>query len=124
MIDNKSLIITYIFSLIGGLFGLHHLYLCRTQHALLWFTTFGGCGIGFIYELLFLIKKYVDEANNDRFIVYEYQLKMIQKKSPAFEILRLCGQYLTAVFYGFITYYAFPDTWHQKTLFIIIYWML
>lgn len=26
------------------------------------------------------------------------------------------GQYLTAVFYGFITYYAFPDTWHQKPI--------
>jgi len=114
MSDNKSLTLTYIFSLIGGLFGLHHFYLNRTQHALLWFTTFGGCGIGFIYELLFLIKKYVYEANNDHLIVHEYKLKMIQRKSPAFEILRLCGQYLTAVFYGFITYYAFPDTWHQK----------
>ena len=27
------------------------------------------------------------------------------------------GQYLTAVFYGFLTYYAFPDTWH-KNLFL------
>jgi DnaJ family protein C protein 22 len=92
MSDNKSLIITYIFSLIGGIFGLHHLYLGRTQHALLWFTTFGGFGIGFIYEFFYLIKKYVDEANNDRLIVNEYKLKMIQRKSPAFEILRLCGK--------------------------------
>jgi len=114
MSDAKSTVFAYFFALIGGVFGLHHLYLGRTQHALLWFTTFGGCGIGFIYEFLFLIKKYVYEANNDRLIVNEYILKMIQKKSPAFEILRLCGQYLTAVFYGFITYYAFPDTWHQK----------
>jgi hypothetical protein len=70
MSDNKSLIITYIFSLIGGIFGLHHLYLGRTQHALLWLTTFGGFGL----------------------IVNEYKLKMIQRKSPAFEILRLCGK--------------------------------
>src|SRR5579871_4552314 len=89
---NKSLTLTYIFSLIGGLFGLHHLYLDRTQHALLWFTTFGGFGIGFIYELLVLIKKYVQEANNDRFIINEYKLKMLQKKSPSFEILRLAGK--------------------------------
>ncbi|CAF1184356.1 unnamed protein product [Adineta steineri] len=68
MADNKSLILTYIFSLIGGLFGVHHLYLGRTQHALVWFTTFGGF-----------------------------------------------GQYLTSVFYGFITYYAFPDTWHKQS---------
>jgi DnaJ family protein C protein 22 len=92
MNDNKSLIFTYIFSLIGGLFGFHHLYLGRTQHALLWFTTFGGFGIGFIYELLFLMNKYVHEANNDYLIVNEYKLKMIRRKSPAFEILRLCGK--------------------------------
>jgi DnaJ family protein C protein 22 len=92
MTDNKSLTFTYIFSLIGGLFGLHHLYLGRTQHALLWFTTFGGFGIGFIYEFFFLLKKYVHETNHDLLIVNEYKLKMIQRKSPAFEILRLCGK--------------------------------
>jgi len=92
MTDNKSLTLTYIFSLIGGLFGLHHLYLGRTQHALLWLTTFGGGGIGFLYEFLFLLKTYVHEANNDDLIINEYKLKMIQRKSPAFEILRLCGK--------------------------------
>ncbi|CAF0901493.1 unnamed protein product [Rotaria sp. Silwood1] len=112
--NNKSLLLTYIFSLIGGLYGLHHLYLGRTQHALLWLTTFGGFGIGFIYELLFLIKTYVYEANHDYIILNEYRLKMIEKKSPNFEISRLCGQYLTAVFYGFITYYAFPEKWHEN----------
>ena len=25
-------------------------------------------------------------------------------------------QYLTAVFYGFITYYAFPNEWHEKPI--------
>ncbi|CAF0817389.1 unnamed protein product [Rotaria sordida] len=114
MNNNKSLLLTYIFSLTGGFYGLHHLYLGRTQHALLWITTFGGFGIGFIYELLFLIKTYVYEANNDYLILNEYRLKMIEKKSPSFEISRLCGQYLTAVFYGFITYYAFPEIWHEN----------
>jgi TM2 domain-containing membrane protein YozV len=92
MNDNKSLILTYIFSLIGGLFGLHHLYLGRTQHALLWFTTFGGFGVGFIYEFLFLLKRYVYEANDDLRILNEYRLKMVLRKSPAWEISRLCGK--------------------------------
>ena len=26
------------------------------------------------------------------------------------------GQYLTAVFYGFLTYYAFPETYHNNRL--------
>ena len=158
MCDRKSRILTYLLSLIGGIFGLHHLYLGRTQHALLWFTTLGGFGIGLIYEILFLIPKYVGEANHDRFVVQLYKLQMLRKKSPAFEIFRLCGkkkltesaasgrwkerllfqrgrelahqwtwlfsiyvflmlllgQYLTAVVYGFITCYAFPDTWHGQ----------
>ncbi|CAF3426143.1 unnamed protein product [Rotaria socialis] len=105
----------YFFALIGGLFGFHHLYLGRTQHALLWFTTFGGFGIGIIYELLFSIRNYVREANNDKLIIDEYEKIMREQKSPAFELKRFCGQYITALFYGFITYYAFPDTWLHKT---------
>ena len=92
MNDNKSLILTYIFSLIGGLFGLQHLYLGRTQHALLWLTTCGGFCIGFIYEFLFLLNKYVREANCDLSIVNEYRLKMILRKSPSWEILRVIGK--------------------------------
>ncbi|CAF1365155.1 unnamed protein product [Adineta steineri] len=105
----------YFFALIGGLFGLHHLYLGRTQHALLWFTTCGGFGIGLLYEFIFSIRDYVREANNDNLIRNQYQQKMREQKSPAFELIRFCGQFLTAVFYGCITYYAFPDTWLQKT---------
>ena len=139
MSETKSVTLTYVFSLIGGLFGLHHLYLGRTQHALLWFTTFGGFGIGWIGELFFLMKTYVDEANRDRRMMNEYRLKMRQSKSPAFEISRLTGkefdcrpimtaqsssslgcssfavQYLTATFYGFIMFYLFPETWHGKS---------
>jgi DnaJ family protein C protein 22 len=81
----------YFFALIGGLFGLHHLYLGRTQHALLWSTTFGGFGIGIIYEILFLIKKYVCEVNNDDLIIDQYQQKIREQKSPAFELIRFCG---------------------------------
>lgn len=92
MNNRKSLLFAYVFSLVGGLIGLHHLYLDRSQHALLWATTFGGFGIGFIYEFLFLIKKYVQEANYDRFILNQYMLEMTRKKSPAFEISRLCGK--------------------------------
>ena len=82
----------YFFALIGGLFGFHHLYLGRTQHAFLWFTTFGGFGIGILYEILYALKKYVREANNDNQIRDEYQQKMREQKSPAFELIRFCGK--------------------------------
>ncbi|UJR20936.1 hypothetical protein I4U23_024045 [Adineta vaga] len=107
--------IAYFFALTGGLFGIHHLYLRRTQQALLWFTTFGGFGIGLLYELLFSIRKYVQEANNDNSFHDFYQKKMREQKSPAFELTRFGGQFIVAMFYGFITYYAFPDTWVEKT---------
>jgi DnaJ family protein C protein 22 len=82
----------YFFALIGGIFGFHHLYLGRTQHALLWLTTFGGFGIGILYEIIFAIKKYVQEANNDNQIRDEYQRKMREQRSPAFELIRFCGK--------------------------------
>ena len=92
MDGRKSLFFAYLFALIGGPFGLHHLYLGRTQHAVLWFTTLGGFGLGWIYEMLFLISKYVREANCDHHLVLQHYLRMRQKKSPAFEILRFCGK--------------------------------
>jgi DnaJ family protein C protein 22 len=94
MCDTKSSRLAYFFALTGGVFGTHHLYLGRTQHALLWFTTFGGFGIGILYEILFSIKKYVREVNDDRLIINEYQKKIQQQKSPAFELKRLCGKTL------------------------------
>lgn len=92
MCDRKSRTLTYLLSLLGGVFGLHHLYLGRTQHALLWLTTLGGFGIGLIYEILFLIPKYVAEANQDCFVIQQFKLQILRKKSPAFEIFRLCGK--------------------------------
>jgi DnaJ family protein C protein 22 len=114
MSDTKSIKFAYFFALTGGLFGLHHFYLGRTQHALLWLTTFGGFGIGIFYELLFKLKQYVREINHDNLIINQYEKKIRELKSPAFEIQRFFGQYIISVFYGFTTYYAFPDTWLEK----------
>ena len=92
MDNTKSLGLAYLFALIGGIFGLHHLYLGRIQHAFLWFTTFGGFGIGILYELLFSLRKYVREVNNDNLIIQYYQQKMHEQKSPAFECIRFLSK--------------------------------
>lgn len=92
--DRKSRFLTYLISLIGGLFGLHHLYLGRTQHALLWATTCGGFFVGFIYEFIFLLPKYIGEANQDRAVAHEYLFSIFKKKSPAFEASRFCGMFI------------------------------
>jgi DnaJ family protein C protein 22 len=92
MTSIKRTIFAYFFAFIGGIFGLHHLYLGRTQHALLWFTTFGGFGIGILYEIIFSLRKYVREANNDQLTLDQYQKQIQQQKSPAFELVRFCGK--------------------------------
>lgn len=82
----------YVLAIVGGLVGLHHLYLRRTQHALLWFTTFGGFGVGLLYELLFSIRNYVREANDDRQLHEQNEKKMREQKSPSFELIRFSGE--------------------------------
>ena len=88
----KNLFVAYLFALIGGIFGLHHLYLGRTQQALVWFTTFGGFGFGIVYDLFFAMKSYVLEANQDAIYSQHYREKFQRMKSPAFELRRFCGK--------------------------------
>jgi DnaJ family protein C protein 22 len=88
MSSDKSRGFTYFFALIGGIFGLHHIYLGRTQHALLWLTTFGGFGVGIFYEIFFQLNKYVREVNYDDLIIQQYEKKIQERKSPAFELKR------------------------------------
>ncbi|CAF0793864.1 unnamed protein product [Didymodactylos carnosus] len=93
----------------------------RLQHTFVWLTTFGGFGVGLLRDIIFNMNNYVNQANGDQVTIHNYKLKMKQRKSPAFETLRCAGQYLTAIFYGSIVYYAFPEEWlllNFKSLFI------
>nr|AAC34386.1 unknown [Takifugu rubripes] len=45
-------IVTYALWAMGGPLGLHHLYLERDSHALLWMLTLGGFGIGWAREII------------------------------------------------------------------------
>lgn len=92
MIGDKNSVFAYFFALIGGVFGIHHLYLGRTQHALLWLTTFGGFGVGIIHEIFFQLNKYVREINHDDLIIQQYEKKIRERKSPAFELKRFVGK--------------------------------
>jgi TM2 domain-containing membrane protein YozV len=62
----KSVFLTYVLWLVGGFFGLHHLYLGRDAQAFLWWCTFGGyVGCGWFRDI-FHIPEYVADANEDR----------------------------------------------------------
>jgi TM2 domain-containing membrane protein YozV len=93
MDGEKRLLIAYLLAFVGGLFGLHHLYLGRTRHALLWLITGGGVGIGLLYEIVALLPTYVRECNEEPSIVLEYNRRIERRKSPAFELSRFCCKY-------------------------------
>ncbi|KAM9785525.1 dnaJ homolog subfamily C member 22 [Neosynchiropus ocellatus] len=58
----KSLLVAYVLWALGGPLGLHHLYLNRDSHALLWMLTLGGFGVGWLRDALRL-PAYVRQAN-------------------------------------------------------------
>lgn len=88
----KSSLVAYLFAVFTGVFGIHHLYLGRTKHALLWLTTFGGFGFGILDEIFYRLNKYVREANEEDSSIEQYQEKIHQRKSPAFELKRFFGK--------------------------------
>lgn len=62
----KSMFVTYVLWLIGGFFGLHHVYLERDAQAFLWWCTLGGyAGCGWLRDI-FHIPEYVADANEDK----------------------------------------------------------
>ncbi|GCB61478.1 dnaJ homolog subfamily C member 22 isoform X1 [Scyliorhinus torazame] len=92
----KSLLITYVLWSFGGPFGLHHIYLGRDSHALLWMVTFGGFGVGWIREF-WRLPKYVQNANMHR--------SKIQRKrdlQPSMSIVRVLGQIAVGIYFGIV----------------------
>lgn len=61
----KSKFWAYFWWLFGGVFGAHHVYLGRDEHALVWFCTLGGYfGVGWLRDL-YRIPTYVADANDE-----------------------------------------------------------
>ena len=65
----------YFWWLFGGIFGAHHVYLERDDHAIIWFCTLGGYfGVGWLRDL-YRIPSYVADANQDREYVEWFKLQ-------------------------------------------------
>lgn len=81
----KSLTITYLLWLVGGIAGLHHYYLGRDLHGFLWLSTLGGYfGFGWLRDV-FHISEYVAEANEDK--NYLKKIKDIVKQNKKVTII-------------------------------------
>ncbi|UYV74210.1 DNAJC22 [Cordylochernes scorpioides] len=115
----KSLFLTYLFWLIGGIFGLHHFYLQRDRHAFIWWISVGGYfGLGWIRDL-WRIPKYVKDANEDVDYIEELTEKMRKQSTPVSSSARLFGQVMIADALGYLIQGAFPTeylTQYQITL--------
>lgn len=92
----KSVMTAYALWALGGPVGLHHLYLGRDSHALLWIITLGGFGLGWIREVL-RIPAYVDEANQEA----DNQRKQpTDKFLPPISPFRFVGQVCVGIYFG------------------------
>lgn len=84
--------VAYALWAVGGPLGLHHLYLGRDSHALLWMLTLGGFGFGWAREVL-RIPAYVGEANQDT-------SKEPRKRPPSVGPVRFIGQVCVGIYFG------------------------
>ncbi|XP_057686141.1 dnaJ homolog subfamily C member 22 [Corythoichthys intestinalis] len=93
----KSVMVTYALWAVGGPFGLHHFYLGRDNHALLWMLTLGGFGVGWIRELL-RIPTYVAVANQDPDM--ERRRCVMTTSPPPVNLVRVAGQVCVGIYFG------------------------
>lgn len=116
----KSLFYAYLCWMFGGLFGLHHLYLGRDDHAFLTMATFGGYfSIGLIRDL-WRLPEYVKDANNDSKYVVELRRQMKQHPSPPSGSARLSALMIVGSFFGTLIQYAIPQEIFSETTILIL----
>lgn len=92
----KSVMVAYALWAVGGPLGLHHLYLGRDSHALLWMLTLGGFGFGWVREFI-RIPAYVGEANQDA--EKERKRPNIMVPPPVGPV-RFAGQVCVGIYFG------------------------
>lgn len=98
----KSVLVTYILWAVAGPLGLHHLYLGRDSHALLWMLTVGGFGFGWIREVI-RIPAYVHEANQD---AEKERKRPSTGEPPSLGPVRFAGQVCVGIYFGIVAMIA------------------
>ncbi|XP_035238627.1 dnaJ homolog subfamily C member 22 [Anguilla anguilla] len=92
----KRVVTAYALWALGGPLGLHHLYLGRDSHALLWLLTLGGFGVGWAREF-FRIPSYVGEANRE---ASRGTPQHPQARPPPMSLARFAGQICVGIYFG------------------------
>ncbi|XP_048347184.1 dnaJ homolog subfamily C member 22 [Sphaerodactylus townsendi] len=89
----KRLLVAVALWALGGPAGLHHLYLGRDNHALLWLLTVGGFGVGWLWEL-WLLPGWVAQANGTS--------EVHRDECPPVSPVRFLGQALVGIYFGLV----------------------
>lgn len=105
----KSLFITYLLWLVGGIFGVHHFYLGRDIQGFLWWCTLGGYfGFGWLRDI-FHIQNYVADANKDRDYLDKFNQNLRSYKYPPFSTIRFTGMTVVAYLWSTVVSMAIPE---------------
>ncbi|KAM6214853.1 dnaJ homolog subfamily C member 22 [Rhynchocyon petersi] len=104
----KGLLVTYALWAFGGLAGLHHLYLGRDSHALLWMLTLGGGGLGWLWEF-WKLPSFVAQANRA-----QGQRQNPQGRTPPLSPIRFAAQVIVGIYFGLAALIglSFMDTFY------------
>ncbi|XP_005066971.1 dnaJ homolog subfamily C member 22 [Mesocricetus auratus] len=92
----KGLLVTYALWAFGGPVGLHHLYLGRDNHALLWMLTLGGGGLGWLCEF-WKLPGFVAQANRA-----QGQKQRLGEGIPPLSFLRFAAQTTVGIYFGLV----------------------
>ncbi|KAF0885021.1 dnaJ homolog subfamily C member 22 [Crocuta crocuta] len=92
----KGLLVTYALWAVGGPAGLHHLYLGRDSHALLWMLTLGGGGLGWLWEF-WKLPSFVAQANRP-----QGQRQSSVGRTPPLSFIRFVAQVIVGIYFGLV----------------------
>ncbi|EHH20702.1 dnaJ homolog subfamily C member 22 [Macaca nemestrina] len=92
----KGLLVTYALWAVGGPAGLHHLYLGRDSHALLWMLTLGGGGLGWLWEF-WKLPSFVAQANRA-----QGQRQSPRGVTPPLSPIRFAAQVIVGIYFGLV----------------------
>ncbi|XP_063300805.1 dnaJ homolog subfamily C member 22 [Pelobates fuscus] len=92
----KRLIVAYGLWALGGPLGLHHIYLGRDSHALVWMLTFGGFGMGWAWDF-WKIPGLVSQCNRQKTLSNE-----VKEEVPPASVIRFVGQVAMGIYFGLV----------------------
>ncbi|KAG7247990.1 hypothetical protein CRUP_002783 [Coryphaenoides rupestris] len=102
----KRVTVAYALWATGGPLGLHHIYLGRDSHALLWMLTLGGFGVGWAREFL-RIPAYVGQANQE---AVGGKTRRRREAAPPVCLARFMGQVCVGIYFGAVAVIGLSST--------------